>query len=120
MAATGKGTLLAREPEGNQARGAQEETRPGQTRAQRATLLEQAKEAAAKLAELMTKLSDSGSPTHPDEAGLGDQLKIAAATLQETGPNRKLAPAPKDAERTVAVGVLRTENRQQGHNGNAK
>ncbi|MFN9905082.1 MAG: hypothetical protein ACK56F_03010, partial [bacterium] len=65
--------MLAREPDGNQAkhsgagaaRGAQEETRPGQTRAQRATLLEQAKEAAAKLAELMTKLSDSGTPTHP-------------------------------------------------------
>ena len=141
MATTGKGTLLAREPDENQAkvsgavggsmpadgrdmkaaaaasgtaragaaRGAQEEARPGQTRAQRATLLEQAKEAAAKLAELMIELSESESPTHPDEAGLGDQLKIATATLQETGPKRQLAPVPEDAERTVAVGVLRAE-----------
>ena len=141
MAATGKGTLLAREPDENQAkvsgavggsmptdgrdmkvatatsgtaragaaRGAQEEARPGQTRAQKATLLEQAKEAAAKLAELMIELSESESPTHPDEAGLGDQLKTATATLQETGPKRQLAPVPEDAERTVAVGVLRAE-----------
>ena len=141
MATTGKGTLLAREPDENQAkvggalggsmpagrrgmkaaaaasgtaragaaRGAQGEARPGQARAQKATLLEQAKEAAAKLAELMIELSESESPTHQDEAGLGDQLKIATATLQETGPKRQLAPVPEDAERTVAVGVLRAE-----------
>ena len=72
-------------------------------------MLEQAKEAAAKLAELMIELSESESPTHPDEAGLGDQLKIATATLQETGPKRQLAPVPENAERTVAVGVLRAE-----------
>ncbi|MFO0003666.1 MAG: hypothetical protein ACK559_21305, partial [bacterium] len=40
---------------------------------------------------------------------MGDQLKIATATLQETGPERQLAPLPEDAERTVAVGVLRAE-----------
>ncbi len=55
-------------------------------------MLEQAKEAAAKLAELMIELSESESPAHPDEAGLGDQLKIATATLQEMGPKRQLAP----------------------------
>ncbi len=83
--------------------------RSGQTRAQRATLLEQAKEAAAKLAELMIKLSGSESPTHPDETGLGDQLKVATAALQETGPRGQLEPVPEDAERTVTVGVLRAE-----------
>jgi hypothetical protein len=141
MAATGKGTLLAREPDENQARAsravggsmpadgrdmgattatsgtaraggawdAQEEARPGQTRAQRATLLKQAKEEAAKLAELMIELSESGVPAHPDEAGLEEQLKVATAVLQETGPRRQLAPVPENVERTVAVGVLRAE-----------
>jgi hypothetical protein len=91
------------------AREAREEARPGQSRAQRATLLEQAKEAAAKLAELMGELSELGAPTHPDKAGLEDQLKVATAVLQETGPRRQLAHVPENAERTVAVGVLRAE-----------
>ncbi len=110
MAATGKGTLLAREPKESQAKvgramgistpadgrgmkaaaatcgtaragaaqGAQEEARSGQAEAQKATLLEQAREAAAKLAELMIELSESESPTHPDEAGLGDMIKSEA------------------------------------------
>ena len=114
----GKGTLLAREPDENQARvsgavggsmpadgrdmgattatsgtaragaarGAREEARPGQTRAQRATLLEQAKEAAAKLAELMIELSESGAPTHPDEADMEDQLKLQPPCCKRRGP----------------------------------
>ncbi len=91
------------------AREAQEKTRPGQSRAQRATLLEQAKEAAAKLAELMGELAESGASTPPDETGLEDRLKAAAAVLQMTGPRSQLAHVPENEERTMVVGVLRAE-----------
>ncbi len=81
-------------------------------------MLKQAKEAAAKLAELMGELAESGASTPPDEADLEDRLKAAAAVLQMTGPRSQLAHVPEKAERTVAVGVLRagkseTESRWQ-------
>jgi hypothetical protein len=65
---------------------AQEEARPGQNRAQRAILLEQAREAAARLAELVGELAEAGASTPPDEAGLEERLKAAAAVLQMAGP----------------------------------
>ncbi len=50
------------------------------------------------MAELMIELSESEAPTHPDEAYLEDQLKVATAVLQETGPRRQLAPVPENVE----------------------
>jgi hypothetical protein len=128
MATTGKGTPLASGPDEDQAgfsvtadgslpaerldtgaQEAQEETHPGRSRAQRAILLEQAKEAAAKLAELMGELAESGASTPPDDADLENRLKAAAAVLQMAEPRSQLAHAPENAERAVAVGVLRAE-----------
>jgi hypothetical protein len=77
---------------------AQEETRPGQSRAQRAILLEQAREAAAKLAELVGELAESGASTPPDEADLEDRLKAAAAVLQMTGPRSQPTNVSENAE----------------------
>jgi hypothetical protein len=65
---------------------AQKEARPGQDGAQRALLLEQAKKAAARLAELVGELAETGASTPPEEAGLEERLKAAAAALQMTGP----------------------------------
>ncbi len=83
-------------------------------------MLEQAKEAAAKLAELMGELSESGASTHPDKADLEDRLKAAAPVLQMTEPRRQLVHVPENAERTVAVGVLRAENQEPSRDGNTK
>ena len=65
---------------------AQKEARPGQDGAQRALLLEQAKKAAARLAELVGELAETGASTPPGEAGLEERLRAAAAALQMAGP----------------------------------
>ena len=70
---------------GMRAQEAQKEVRPGQIGAQRAILLEQAREAAARLAELVGELAETGASTPPDEAGLEERLKAAAATIANDG-----------------------------------
>jgi hypothetical protein len=118
MAATGKRASLASGPNEDRARAsmaaggsgpgmgaqeAQEEARPGQNRAQRAILLEQAREAAAKLAELVGELAESGASTPPDEADLEERLKAAAAVLQMTGPRGQPTNVSENAERQSLV-----------------
>jgi hypothetical protein len=101
MAPTGKRASLASGPNkdraetsmaagdsgpGMGAQEAQKEVRPGQNGAQRAILLEQAREVAVRLAELVGELAETGASTPPDEAGLEERLRAAAAALQMTEP----------------------------------
>jgi hypothetical protein len=88
---------------------AQKEVRPGQNGAQRALLLERAREAAVRLAELVGELAETGASTPPDEAGLEERLKAAAAALQMTGPECQATNVSERGERSLAVGVLRAE-----------
>jgi hypothetical protein len=64
---------------------AREEAHQGRGKTQRAVLLEQAEEAAAKLRELMGKLAETGASSLPDETVREDRLKAAAAILQMAG-----------------------------------
>jgi hypothetical protein len=124
MAPTGKRTSVVSRPNKNQVgasmaagnsgpgMGAQEalkEVRPGQNGAQRAILLEQAKEAAARLAELVGELAETRASTPPDEAGLEERLKAGAAALQMTGPECQVTNVSERGERSLVVGVLRAE-----------
>ncbi len=74
---------------------ARKEERPGQDGAQRAILLEQAREAAVRLAELVGELAETGASTPPEEAGLEERLKAAAAALQMTGPECQAVNTPE-------------------------
>ena len=94
---------------GMRAQEAQKEVRPGQIGAQRAILLEQAREAAARLAELVGELAETGASTPPEEAGLEERLKAAAAALQMTGPESQPTSVSERGERSLVVGVLRAE-----------
>ena len=99
---------------------AQEEVRPGQDRAQRALLLEQAKKAAARLAELVGELAETGASTPPEEAGLEERLKAAAAALQMTGPEYQATGISERGERSLVVGVLRADRLGAGGDGSAR
>ena len=78
--------------------------------AQRALLLEQAKKAAARLAELMGELAKTEASTTPEEAGLGEGLRAAAAALQKTGPECQVTESlSARGERSLVVGVLRAD-----------
>ncbi len=88
---------------------AQKEVRPGQNGAQRAMLLERPREAAVRLAELVWELAEAGASTPPDEAGLEERLKAAAAALQMTGPESQPTNVSGKGERSLVVGVLRAE-----------
>ncbi len=85
------------------------EVRPGQIGAQRAILLKQAREAAARLAELVGELAETGASTPPEEAGLEERLKAAAAALQMTGPECQATNISEKGERSLVVGVLRAD-----------
>ncbi len=80
---------------------AQKEARPGQNGAQRAMLLERAREAAVRLAELVGELAETGASTPPDEVGLEERLKAAAAALQMTGPESQPTNVSGKGERSL-------------------
>jgi hypothetical protein len=124
MTPTGRRTSVDGGPDGNQvgagmaagdsgpgmgAQEAQKDVRPGQDGAQRALLLEQAKKAAARLAELVGELAETGASTPPEEAGLEERLKAAAAALQMTGPECQKTNISERGERSLVVGVLRAD-----------
>ena len=88
---------------------AQKEVRPRQIGAQRAILLEQAREAAARLAELVGELAETGASAPSEEAGLEERLKAAAAALQMTGPECQATNVAERGERPLVVGVLRAD-----------
>ncbi|MFN9980237.1 MAG: hypothetical protein ACK53Y_10000, partial [bacterium] len=87
----------------------QKEVRPGQIGAQRAILLEQARDAAVRLAELVGELAETGASTPPEEAGLEERLRAAAAALQMTGPECQKTNISERGERSLVVGVLRAD-----------
>jgi hypothetical protein len=74
---------------------------------QRTALLEQVEAAAAKLAELMGKLTEAETSPLPGETCREERLRAATAILQGTEPPSQPAPGPGNRVRTVAVGVLR-------------
>ncbi len=88
------------------AREARKEAHLEQGKAHRIALLRQAEEAAAKLAELMGKLAETGASSLPDETGREDRPKAAAAILQMAGPESQPVPGLGGAVRTVAVFVF--------------
>ncbi len=69
-------------------------------------MLEQAEAAAAKLAELMGRLTDAETSPLPDETGREERLRTATAILQGTEPPSQPAPGPGTRVRAVAEGVL--------------
>ncbi len=75
---------------------------------QRAALLEQAEEAAARMADLMGKLMETETAPLPSEASREERLRAATAILQMKEPPSQPAPEPEARVRAVAVGVLRT------------
>ena len=92
---------------------AQKGARPEQDGAQRALLLEQAKKAAARLTELMGELAETKASTPPEEAGLEERLRAAAAVLQTTGPECQVTESiSAGGERSLVVGVLRAGRRE--------
>ena len=92
---------------------APKEAHPEQDGAQRALLLEQAKKAAARLAELMGELAETKASTPPEEAGLEERLRAAAAVLQTTGPECQVTESiSAGGERSLVVGVLRAGRRE--------
>jgi hypothetical protein len=93
---------------------ARETAHQERSKTQRAVLLEQAEEAAAKLAELMGKLMEAGASPLPGETCREDRLRAATAILQMTEPPSQPAPELGTRVRTVAVGVLRTKESETG------
>ena len=61
------------------------------------------------MAELVGELAETGASTPPDEAGLEERLKAAAAALQMTGPESQPTNVSGKVERSLVVGVLRAE-----------
>ncbi len=76
---------------------------------QRAALLEQAEEAAAKLADLMGKLTETETSPLPGETCREERLRAATAILQMREPPSQPAPELGTRVRAVAVGVLRAQ-----------
>jgi hypothetical protein len=76
-------------------------------RTQRAALLEQAEEAAAKLKELMAKLAVMGVSPQADKTGREEQLM--ATILQMVEPTNQPTPDLGSRVPAVAVGVLQAE-----------
>jgi hypothetical protein len=105
----GAGMAAGNSGPGMGAQEAQKEARSGQDGAQRALLLEQAKKAAARLAELVGELAETGASMPPEEAGLEERLKAAAAALQMTGPECQATDISERGERSLVVGVLRAD-----------
>ena len=62
---------------------------------QRAALLEQAEEAAAKLADLMGRLTETEASPLPSEACREERLRAATAILQMKEPPSRPAPEPE-------------------------
>ncbi|MFN9905848.1 MAG: hypothetical protein ACK56F_06935, partial [bacterium] len=76
-------------------------------------MLEQAKKAAAMLAELVGELAETGASTPPEEAGLEERLRAAAAALQKTGPECQVTESVSaGGERSLVVGVLRADRKE--------
>ncbi len=81
--------------------------------AQRALLLEQAMKAAARLAELVGELTETGASTTPEAAGVEERLRAAAAALQTTGPECQVTESVSArGERSLVVGVLRADGKE--------
>jgi hypothetical protein len=113
MAAGGSGPGMG-------AQEAQKEARQGQNRAQRAILLERAREAAAKLAELVGELVETGASTPPEEAGLEERLKTAAAVLQMTGPESQPTNVSGKWSDHWSLVCCGQKDREQSRDGNAR
>ncbi len=90
-----------------EAQAAREGAHQERSKTQRAALLEQAEAAAAKLAELMGKLTEAETSPLPGETCREERLRAATAILQGTEPPSQPAPGPGTRVRAVAVGVLR-------------
>jgi hypothetical protein len=88
---------------------ARERAHQERSKTQRAALLEQAEEAAARLAELMGKLTEAETSPLPGESCREERLRAATAILQVTGPPSQPAPELGTRVRAVAVGVLRAQ-----------
>jgi hypothetical protein len=86
---------------------AQERASQEVDRTQRAALLEQAEEVAARLTELMAKLGGMGVSPQVDRTGREEQL--IATILQMVEPTNQPVPDLGNRVPAVAVGVLRTE-----------
>jgi hypothetical protein len=84
------------------------------SKTQRVALLEQAEEAAAKLAELMGKLTETETSPLPGETSREEQLRAATAILQMREPPSQPAPELGTRVRAVAVGVLRGQESETG------
>jgi hypothetical protein len=89
------------------AQAARERAHQERNKTQRAALLEQAEEAAAKLAELMGKLTETETSPLPGETCREERLRAATAILQMREPTSQPAPELGTRVRAVAVGVLR-------------
>jgi hypothetical protein len=105
---------------GMRAQEAQKEVRPGQNGAQRAILLEQAREVAVRLAELVGELGETGASTPPEEAGLEERLKAAAAALQVAGPECQATNTSERGERSLVLVYCGQIGWGQSRNGSAK
>ena len=92
------------------AQAAHERAHQERSKTQRAALLEQAEEVAAKLAELMGKLTEVETSPLPGETCREERLRAATAILQMKEPPSQPAPEPEARVRAVAVGVLRTRD----------
>ncbi len=104
---TGATTAAGETARAGAAQAARKEAHRERGKTQRAALLEQAEAAAAKLAELMGKLTGAETSPLPGETGREERLRAATAILQGTGPPSQPAPGLGGRVRTVAVGVLR-------------
>jgi hypothetical protein len=74
------------------AQAAQERAHRDRSKTQRAALLEQAEEAAAKLADLMDKLTETETSPLPGETCREERLRAATAILQMREPPSQAAP----------------------------
>jgi hypothetical protein len=81
---------------------------------QRAALLKQAEEAAAKLTELMAKLAGTKALPLAARTDREDRLMAATVILQMVEPTNQPPPELGTRVRTVAVGVLRAEEPEDG------
>jgi hypothetical protein len=91
------------------AQAARERAHQERSKTQRAALLEQAEEAAAKLADLMGKLTETETSPLPGETCREERLRAATAILQMREPPSQPAPELGTRVRAVAVGVLRAQ-----------
>ena len=89
---TGATTAASETARAGAAQAARKEAHRERGKTQRAALLEQAEAAAAKLAELMGKLTEAESSPLPGETCREERLWAATAILQGTGPPSQPVP----------------------------